>query len=91
MDISQTPHRIRLSGIDAPEKAQPFGQRAKEHLSGLVFGQQVKVQAGKSDRFGRTVGKAMVKQLDANLDQVRMGFAWHYKQFELPEGSYRYF
>ncbi|MDO8773287.1 MAG: thermonuclease family protein [Burkholderiaceae bacterium] len=78
--------QIRLSDIDAPEKVQPFGQRAKEHLSDLVFGQQLQVQAGKSDKYGRTVGKVMVKQVDANLEQLKTGFAWHYKQYA-PEQS----
>lgn len=81
LDASKTPHRIRLAGIDAPEKAQPFGQRSKEHLSDLVFGRQVDVQAGKTDKYGRTVGKVVVKGIDANLEQVKAGFAWHYKQY----------
>ena len=41
LDSSKTTHRIRLAGIDAPEKAQPFGQRSKEHLSDFVFGRNV--------------------------------------------------
>lgn len=53
----KTTHRIRLAGIDAPEKAQPFGQRSKEHLSDSVFGKQVEVQGGKIDKYGRTVGR----------------------------------
>ncbi|WP_114969919.1 thermonuclease family protein [Rhodoferax ferrireducens] len=81
LDARKTIHRIRLTGIDAPEKAQPFGQRSKEHLSDLVFGKQVDVQAGKSDRYGRTVGKVLVKGVDANLEQVKSGFAWHYKEY----------
>jgi endonuclease YncB( thermonuclease family) len=81
LDASKTTHRIRLTGIDAPEKAQPFGQRAKEHLSGLVFGKQVEVQAGKTDKYGRTVGTVMVRGVDANLEQVKTGFAWHYRQY----------
>lgn len=67
LDASRTTHRIRLSGIDAPEKAQPFGQRSKAHLSDLVFGKQVEVVAGKSDKYGRTVGKVVVNGMDANL------------------------
>lgn len=81
LDASKATHRIRLTGIDAPEKAQPFGQRSKEHLSDVVFGKQVEVQAGKSDKYGRTVGKVVVQGVDANLEQVKAGFAWHYKQY----------
>lgn len=81
LDAGKTPHRIRLSGIDAPEKAQPFGQRSKEHLSDLVFGKQVEVQVGNTDKYGRTVAKIVVRGVDANLEQVKSGFAWHYQQY----------
>jgi endonuclease YncB( thermonuclease family) len=46
-------HRVRLAGIDTPEKRQPFGQAAKNHLSSLVNGQTVKVNYYKRDRYGR--------------------------------------
>lgn len=81
LDSSKVTHRIRLTGIDAPEKAQAFGQRAKEHLSDTLFGKQVEVQGGKTDKYGRTVGKVTVNGDDANLEQVKSGFAWHYKQY----------
>ena len=81
LDSSKHPRRIRLTGIDAPEKAQAFGQRAKEHLSDLVFGKHVEVVAGKTDKYGRTVGKVWVSGVDANLAQVAAGFAWHYKEY----------
>ena len=68
LDSSKTTHRIRLAGIDAPEKAQPFGQRSKEHLSDSVFGKQVEVHGGKIDKYGRTVGKILINGFDANLD-----------------------
>ena len=82
LDASKTTHRIRLEGIDAPEKAQPFGARSKQHLSDQVFGKQVEVQFKKTDKYGRTVGKVMVAGNDANLEQVRSGFAWHYKEYQ---------
>ncbi|MDI1270484.1 MAG: thermonuclease family protein [Polaromonas sp.] len=82
LDATKTQHKIRLSGIDAPEKAQPFGQSSKENLSRLVFGKHVLVDAGKFDRYGRTVGKVIVDGVDANLEQVRAGYAWHYKKYE---------
>jgi len=82
LDAVKAQHKIRLSGIDAPEKAQPFGQRSKENLSHLVFGKHVTVETGKIDRYGRTVGKVLIGGVDANLEQVRAGFAWHYKKYE---------
>ena len=81
LDANKKQHKIRLSGIDAPEKAQPFGQRSKEHLSDLVFSKQVTVESDKTDKYGRTVGKVFVNGVDANLAQIKAGFAWHYKEY----------
>lgn len=78
--------KIRLSGIDAPEKKQAFGARAKETLSRQLFGQSVTVVWAKTDRYGRIVGKVEVDGVDANLEQLREGSAWVYTQYlrELP-------
>lgn len=82
LDSSNTQRKIRLMGIDAPEKKQAFGNRSKESLSNLLFGKHVAVEYFKQDRYGRIVGKIMVDGTDANLEQVRAGLAWHYKQYE---------
>lgn len=60
-------YKIRLAGIDAPEKKQPFGQRAKEQLSELVAGKAVEVETEKKDRYRRPVGKVIADGRDANL------------------------
>ena len=82
LDDTFTQHKIRLSGIDAPEKKQPFGQRSKESLSELVFSKKVTVETSKRDRYGREVGKVLVDGVDANLEQIKRGMAWHYKAYE---------
>ena len=87
LDATNTPRRIRLEGIDAPEKAQPFGARSKQHLSDQVFGKQVELQSNKTDKYGRTVGKVMVGGKDVNLEQVRSGFAWHYKEYQKEQSA----
>jgi micrococcal nuclease len=69
------PLKVRLAEIDAPEKSQAFGQRAKQSLSDLVFGKQVRVEQQDRDRYGRVVGKAYVGSLDVNAEQVRRGMA----------------
>jgi endonuclease YncB( thermonuclease family) len=74
--------KIRLSGIDLPEKKQPFGQRAKEKMSDLVYDRDVAVEWEKKDRYGRTIGVVMVDDKDAGLELIRSGLAWHYKQYE---------
>ena len=61
LDANREQHKIRVAGIDAPEKAQPFGQRSKESLSAMVFGKEVDVQWHKHDRYQRIVGKVMVQ------------------------------
>jgi endonuclease YncB( thermonuclease family) len=83
LDITNTQHKVRLAGIDAPEKSQPFWQRSKESLSALVFGRTVTVETDKVDRYRRKVGKVRTPEgTDANLEQVRRGLAWHYKEYE---------
>ncbi|MDI1238661.1 MAG: thermonuclease family protein [Polaromonas sp.] len=82
LDQSKTQHKIRLSGIDAPEKGMPFGQKSKDNLSDMVAGKEVTVETTKLDRYGRNVGKVLVEGLDANLAQVEAGFAWHYKAYQ---------
>lgn len=73
--------KIRLGQIDAPEKAQPFGQRSKQSLSDLIFGKEVRVRVETTDRYGRTVGRIFQDSLDVNLEQVKRGLAWAYRQY----------
>lgn len=85
LDAAKRSHRVRLAGIDAPEKKQAFGDRSRQSLSELVFRQVVTVEYEKVDRYGRIVGKVKAGNLDANLVQVSRGMAWHYKAYELEQ------
>ena len=82
LDDNKQRHVIRLMGIDAPEKTQAFGQKAKESLSELVFNKEVSVTWFKRDRYRRTVGQVYVDDTDVCLEQIKRGMAWHYKQYE---------
>ena len=83
LDETRTSHTIRLLGIDAPEKAQPFGARSKQSLSGLAFGQTIDVEWHKRDRYGRIVGKLLDRHgKDINLAQIERGMAWHYADYQ---------
>lgn len=82
LDVNKTQHKIRLAGIDAPEKKQAFGQRSKQSLSELTFGKEVEVEIVKRDRYGREVGKILVNGKDVNLMQVERGMAWFYRQYQ---------
>jgi endonuclease YncB( thermonuclease family) len=81
LDRNKKQHRIRLAGIDAPEKSQPFGQRSRQSLADQVFSQDVTVETSKTDKYGRQVGKILVGGVDVNLEQVKRGLAWHYKAY----------
>jgi endonuclease YncB( thermonuclease family) len=82
LDSSKKQHKIRLAGIDAPEKKQPFGQASKVHLSDLVFGKDVVLDCGKTDRYRREICIVMINGQDANLAQVRAGMAWWYRKYQ---------
>ena len=82
LDADKVQHKIRLAGIDAPEKKQAFGNRSKESLSALAFDKTVNVETDKQDRYGRQVGKVLVNGQDVNLVQVERGMAWFYRQYQ---------
>jgi endonuclease YncB( thermonuclease family) len=87
LDAQNRQTKIRLTGIDAPEKKMPFGQRAKEHLSNLGFDKSVQIETEKLDRYGRTLGKIVVNNRDVNLAMIQAGFAWHYKKYQSEQSS----
>jgi endonuclease YncB( thermonuclease family) len=73
--------KVRVSGIDAPEKAQAFGDRSKQGLSDCAFAKKVQVEVIKLDRYGRSVGKVISQGTDCGLRQIELGLAWHYKAY----------
>lgn len=81
LDGAKQQHRIRIAGIDAPEKAQAFGAAAKENLARLAFGKQADVRCSKRDRYGREVCNVYVGARDVGLEQVRSGHAWWYREY----------
>lgn len=97
LDAGRHQHKIRLTGIDAPELKQAFGTRSKQHLSDLLYGQDVHVEWDKHDRYGRIVGKVFTESpcthtpcpfaADANVAQISAGLAWHYKQYQREQSA----
>ncbi len=81
LDGNRQQHRIRLAGIDAPEKGQPFGQRSKQHLAELVFGKDAKADCYKIDRYGRDVCAVYVNRKDVGLAQLDAGLAWWFRKY----------
>ena len=81
LDSSYTKHKIRLAGIDAPERRQAFGKRSKQYLSSLVARKTVTEDWKKHDRYGRVVGKIIYDNQDINLAMVKAGLAWWYRKY----------
>jgi len=95
LDAARVQHRVRLSGIDAPERGQPGGVRSKNSLAEIVFEQAVRVEWAKRDAYGRVVGKVWVAPpdaqcrgrpdcpptFDAGLAQLAQGRAWWFRRY----------
>lgn len=87
LDNTNTQHKIRLNGIDAPEKKQAFGYVSKKSLSDLVFNQLVDVEWKKYDKYDRKVGKVYLNNEDVCLEQIKRGLAWYNSKYkgDLPQ------
>ena len=90
LDSNKVQHRVRIAGIDAPEKGQAFGNASGKRLGELVARKEVRVEFNKHDRYGRIVGKVLVttpdcptcgKTLDMGLAQIMTGMAWWYRKY----------
>jgi len=78
----KTPVKIRLYGIDCPEKGgQAFGNKAKQFTSDMVFKKQVQIEPMDQDRYGRTVAWVFVDGKNLCEELVAAGLAWHYKKY----------
>jgi endonuclease YncB( thermonuclease family) len=75
------PVKVRLHGIDAPERAQPFGTRSQQFLSKLVFGKTVQVVTKDTDRYGRTVAVLKLGAKNVNVESLRAGMSWWYRRY----------
>ncbi|XXQ67425.1 thermonuclease family protein [Neisseriaceae bacterium B1] len=73
--------RVRLNQIDAPEKSQAFGQKAKAQLSGLIWQKNIRVVVQDTDRYGRKVADVFVGHTNVNKQMVASGYAWAYRQY----------
>ena len=102
LDADRKQHRIRIAGIDAPEKAQPFGDRSRQGMVRMVASKEVTANCDKTDRYGRQICKVWVqpadcptcsKTLDVGHAQILAGLAWWYRQYakeQTPDDRGRY-
>ena len=73
--------KVRLYGIDAPEKKQDYGQKSRQFLASLIAGQMVEVEPKGKDRYKRTLGIIHFKGQDINAQMVLNGYAWAYVKY----------
>lgn len=72
---------IRVAEIDAPERGQPYGTRARQQLAALIFNKSVTIQVQVVDNYGRLVGRPIVDEVDVSAEMVRAGAAWVYRTY----------
>ena len=82
LDSENAQHKIRMAGIDAPERKQPYGKAARQYLAKYVFKKQVCVGWYKRDKYQRLVGVVRIDGEDINLKMITAGLSWHYKQYQ---------
>lgn len=74
--------RIRLKGIDAPERNQAFAIESTRSLARLTNGKEVIIEWEKIDEHDRLVGRVLIEKRDICLEQIRAGMAWHFKRYQ---------
>lgn len=80
-------HKVRLTGIDAPEKKQSHGIESRQSLSDIVIYKNVSIESSKTDRYGRELGKVMDGDKDVSLAQIKAGMAWHYTAYQKEQSA----
>jgi endonuclease YncB( thermonuclease family) len=73
--------RVRMNGIDCPEKKQPYFKNAKQALANFIFGKKVQMVSKTKDKYKRTLAEVFYKNENINLKMVANGFAWHFKKY----------
>lgn len=73
--------KVRLEGIDCPEKGQAFGQKAKQFASNMVYGRTVSLLRTGTGGYGRTLGLIQVDGKVLNHELIKAGYAWHFKNY----------
>lgn len=82
--------KIRMYGIDAPEKAQPYGPQSTGILKNLILNETLNVEIFNTDRYGRKVAKIYVGKQDINAEMIRLGAAWHYRAYDKSSSYQQY-
>ena len=81
LEPENRPIKVRLAGIDTPERGQPWASKARRALSDLAYGKEVRVVHVDIDRYSRRVGRVYVGDTDVNAELIRGGHAWVYRKY----------
>ena len=90
LDADKKQDKIRISGIDAPEKGQAYGERSRQNFAQMTRDKDARLECHKIDRFGREVCKGVGpatelsrcgKTLDVGLAQMSVGLAWWFSRY----------
>lgn len=81
VQLSSGPIRVRLHGVDTPERGQPWGKESTAALTALVMGKEVDIEPFSQDRYERMIGIIYLGDLNVNLELVKRGHAWAYRQY----------
>lgn len=74
--------RVRMEGIDAPEKGMPFYQKSKKYLSDLCFGKQIKIIISGVDNHERFLAYSFLENgKELSQEMIKAGLAWHFKKY----------
>ena len=87
VQLSSGPIRVRLHGVDTPERGQPWGKESTAALTALVMGKEVDIEPFSQDRYERMIGIVFLGDLNVNLELVKRGHAWAYRQYMRKEDS----
>ena len=102
LDAAKRQHRIRIVGIDAPERRQAFGDRSRQRLRELAHGADARADCPKTDLYGRLVCTVWIQPpdcprcgqtLDIGHAQVLAGLAWWFRRYaaeQTPDQRGRY-
>jgi len=81
LDGDKVQHRVRLEGIDAPEKKQAYGSKSGDALAAKVHKKDVRIEWEKKDRYDRILGHVYLGDRWINKEMVTGGWAWHFKRY----------
>lgn len=85
--VDRQAYKVRIAGIDAPEKRQAWGEKSKTNLSRLAFNQDAVAECPKVDRWGRQICKITVNTVDIGLEQIKDGMAWWYRKYSKEQSA----